>query len=206
VGLPTVTRTNGWPNRLATKPLAVLTQARCRNQHATSRLPEADGYRRGDALGVRPADVHVQPETPGTTGRSEAGRRRISRSVGGFELTQVGHDVTVLEARTRPGGRVHTLRDPFADGLYAEAGAARIPNHQTFPIGLHSHRVTAMSESERINFALEYVETIYPGMRTHFEGGVTKCWDEDEWARGVASYYKPGQFSSLLPRVARPEG
>ena len=45
-----------------------------------------------------------------------------------FELTQVGHDVTVLEARTRPGGRVDTLRDPFADGLYAEAGAARIPN------------------------------------------------------------------------------
>jgi monoamine oxidase len=36
----------------------------------------------------------------------------------------------VLEARTRPGGRVHTLREPFSDGLYAEAGAARIPeNH-----------------------------------------------------------------------------
>jgi NADPH-dependent 2,4-dienoyl-CoA reductase/sulfur reductase-like enzyme len=81
-----------------------------------------------------------------------------------FELTQVGHDVTVLEARTRPGGRVHTLRDPFADGLYAAAGAARIPNHQAFPIGLHSRRVTAMSESGRINFALEHVDAIYSGM------------------------------------------
>src|SRR6187549_1407319 len=40
-----------------------------------------------------------------------------------YELVQLGHDVTVLEARTRPGGRVHTLRSPFADGLYAEAGA-----------------------------------------------------------------------------------
>src|SRR6266496_412365 len=39
-----------------------------------------------------------------------------------YELTQVGHEITVLEARTRPGGRVHTLRDPFAEGLYAEAG------------------------------------------------------------------------------------
>jgi monoamine oxidase len=48
----------------------------------------------------------------------------------GFELTQLGHQVTILEARARPGGRIHTLREPFADGLYAEAGAARIPeNH-----------------------------------------------------------------------------
>jgi len=50
--------------------------------------------------------------------------------VAGYELTQLGHDVTILEARTRPGGRVQTLREPFSDGLYAEAGAARIPeNH-----------------------------------------------------------------------------
>jgi monoamine oxidase len=47
----------------------------------------------------------------------------------GYELTQLGHDVTILEARARPGGRVHTLREPFSDGLYAEAGAARIPDN-----------------------------------------------------------------------------
>src|SRR5215207_3277524 len=51
-----------------------------------------------------------------------------------YELTQVGHDVTILEARTRPGGRVHTLRDTFAEGLYAEAGAARIPDHHHFTL------------------------------------------------------------------------
>ena len=49
--------------------------------------------------------------------------------VAAYELTQLGHDVTVLEARTRPGGRVHTLREPFSDGLYADEGAARIPEH-----------------------------------------------------------------------------
>jgi monoamine oxidase len=43
-----------------------------------------------------------------------------------FELDAAGHEVTVLEARTRPGGRVLTLREPFADGLHAEAGATRI--------------------------------------------------------------------------------
>ena len=40
-----------------------------------------------------------------------------------YELVQAGHQVTVLDARSRPGGRVLTLRDGFADGQYAEAGA-----------------------------------------------------------------------------------
>lgn len=39
------------------------------------------------------------------------------------ELTAAGHQVTVFEAQSRPGGRVFTLRQPFANGLYAEAGA-----------------------------------------------------------------------------------
>jgi monoamine oxidase len=43
-----------------------------------------------------------------------------------YELSQAGHDVTVLEARTRPGGRVFTMRGQFADGLYAEAGATNV--------------------------------------------------------------------------------
>jgi monoamine oxidase len=48
-----------------------------------------------------------------------------------FELSRLGHEVTLLEARLRLGGRVYTLRDPFSDGMYAEAGAAHIPdNHQ----------------------------------------------------------------------------
>jgi monoamine oxidase len=40
-----------------------------------------------------------------------------------YELNRAGYHVTVLEARSRPGGRVTTYRDPFADGLYAEMGA-----------------------------------------------------------------------------------
>ncbi|NIO08278.1 MAG: FAD-dependent oxidoreductase [Deltaproteobacteria bacterium] len=40
-----------------------------------------------------------------------------------YELNKAGFGVTVLEARSRPGGRVTTYRDPFADGLYAEMGA-----------------------------------------------------------------------------------
>src|SRR5215470_3360704 len=44
----------------------------------------------------------------------------------GFELTQAGHEVTILEAQTRPGGRACTIRQPFSDNLYAEVGATSI--------------------------------------------------------------------------------
>jgi monoamine oxidase len=44
-----------------------------------------------------------------------------------YELSSLGHDVIVLEVQERAGDRGHTLRMPFSDGLYAEAGASRIP-------------------------------------------------------------------------------
>ena len=48
----------------------------------------------------------------------------------GYELTRAGHDVKILEAQERPGGRVLTLRT-FEEGQYGDAGAARIPdNHE----------------------------------------------------------------------------
>jgi monoamine oxidase len=43
-----------------------------------------------------------------------------------YELHRGGYDVHVLEARMRPGGRIYTLREPFSDGLHAEAGAIDI--------------------------------------------------------------------------------
>jgi len=47
--------------------------------------------------------------------------------VAAYELRKAGHDPLVLEAQGRVGGRVYTLRAPFGPGLYAEAGAMRIP-------------------------------------------------------------------------------
>jgi monoamine oxidase len=46
-------------------------------------------------------------------------------------LERAGAEVTVVEARDRVGGRVHTLRDGFVDGQHAEAGADLIESEQT---------------------------------------------------------------------------
>lgn len=65
----------------------------------------------------------------------------IAGLVAAYELKRAGWDVTVLEARERIGGRVWTVRGgdrivqsgredqvcQFSDGLYLNAGAARIP-------------------------------------------------------------------------------
>ena len=63
----------------------------------------------------------------------------MSGLVAGYELTRAGHDVIILEARDRVGGRVLTLRDPFSDGHFAEAGAARIPPDHDLTLGYADH-------------------------------------------------------------------
>lgn len=67
----------------------------------------------------------------------------IAGMTAAYELERAGFRVTVLEARARVGGRVWTLRGgdkvemvgeetqtvSFSDGLYMNAGPARIPSH-----------------------------------------------------------------------------
>jgi len=95
-------------------------------------IPRRDFIRQG-ALAA--AAAVVAPARAGL-GRTAAARKAVVVGAGlaglsaAYELRRAGHEVTVLEAQERPGGRVLTLRG-FDDGLYADAGAARIPdNHE----------------------------------------------------------------------------
>jgi len=100
--------------------------------------------------------------------------------VAGYELSQLGHHITILEAQARAGGRVQTLRDPFSDGLYAEAGAARIPD---------SHDLT-----------LKYVklfgvplEPMYPSRLSALRvaGDSRREVSMDAFTNGLAEYFGP---------------
>ena len=63
----------------------------------------------------------------------------IAGLVAAYELKRAGHSVTILEARDRIGGRVFTVRAPFSDEHFAEAGAARIPTDHDLTIGYAEH-------------------------------------------------------------------
>ncbi|MGH9971826.1 MAG: flavin monoamine oxidase family protein [Pyrinomonadaceae bacterium] len=77
---------------------------------------------------------------------------------------------------------------------------------QSYSGGPDARRIASMKEGERVSFVLGEMEKVFPGVRDNFEGGVSKCWDEDEWARGASSWYKPGQMGELWPHIARSEG
>jgi hypothetical protein len=80
-----------------------------------------------------------------------------------YELLAQGHRVTLLEAQLRPGGRVRTLRENLAPGLYVEAGPEAIPG---------AHEIT-----------LHYAKTLgvpvvphnVPGMRGRYRSASTKA-------------------------------
>ena len=104
------------------------------------------------AMGLLNAAAAAPPTPFALPGGSGRGRSivilgaGIAGLVAAYELRRAGWNVTVLEARDRVGGRVWTVRGgdrieqigrpdqvcTFSDGLYLNAGAARIPGaHHT---------------------------------------------------------------------------
>jgi len=71
--------------------------------------------------------AHGLPDVPGKRKRVAIVGAGMAGLTAAAELLRAGHDPIVLEARQRVGGRVYTMREPFTHGLYAEAGAMRIP-------------------------------------------------------------------------------
>lgn len=69
-------------------------------------------------------------------------------------LVEKGYEVTVVEARDRPGGRIWTWREPWKDGQWLEAGAPGGPDTarrmakwcETLGLELAALRATAPSE------------------------------------------------------------
>ncbi|MDQ0199408.1 monoamine oxidase [Neobacillus ginsengisoli] len=70
-------------------------------------------------------------------------------------LKDAGHEVTILEATQRVGGRIYTMRAPFMDDMYLDVGAMRIPNTHYLALeyikkfGLHANPLHLFLRSRR---------------------------------------------------------
>jgi monoamine oxidase len=63
-----------------------------------------------------------------------------------------------------------------------------------------------MSNDERLKFALEQMNKVHPNVFDYYEGGTSKSWQLDPYSRGAYSLFLPGQITSWLPEIIRPEG
>jgi monoamine oxidase len=72
--------------------------------------------------------------------------------------------------------------------------------------GNDARRFLALSGSARLDYVLAHTEKIYPGIRERVVRDTTVCWDEDPWARGGYSWFRPGEMTTLLPDIIAPEG
>jgi monoamine oxidase len=73
---------------------------------------------------------------------------------------------------------------------------------QTYLRGFESEKLTALPPDERTKVTLERMERVFPGARSNFEKGITKCWSEDEWVRGAWAH----SDEKTLQVISEPEG
>jgi monoamine oxidase len=154
-----------------------------------------------EAMGLLHAPAAAEPfELPPGGGR---GRKvvilgaGISGLVSAYELRRAGWDVTVLEARSRIGGRVWTVRGGdrivqngrpdqvcgFSEGLYLNAGAARIPHHH--------HTILGYARS--LGVPMEVMVNSNRAARSEFGGRI--------FSNRQLAYDVRGRFSELLAKA-----
>ena len=71
--------------------------------------------------------------------------------------------------------------------------------------GRHARAIAKIADDAREALVLRELENVFPGISRYVEGCLFKCWDDDRWVRGAASWYRPGQMVELWPHVATPE-
>jgi monoamine oxidase len=122
-----------------------------------------------------------------------------------LDLRDAGWDVVVLEARDRVGGRVHTLRDPFTDGLHAEAGGESIDdNHDAIQALAHRYGLPLEQRTPNrlLSGAAYYQGARYPVIAFALRPGVLDSYDSFSAALLDLSTGMDPEHPELFPGAA----
>jgi monoamine oxidase len=72
--------------------------------------------------------------------------------------------------------------------------------------GENARRLSALPEADRLAAFLQIAERVHPDAQRHMAHGLSKCWDEDPFARGAYTWFKPGQMREMAALLPQSEG
>lgn len=110
-------------------------------------------------------------------------------------LKDAGHQVTILEGSDRIGGRVFTLRSPFHNNQYIEAGAMRIPS---------THQLT-LEYISKFRLSLNKFVNITPNDLLYVNGVKTRRWiyeQDPDILRFPLAPHERGKTADELAKLA----
>jgi monoamine oxidase len=121
----------------------------------------------------------------------------LSGLVAATEIQAAGHDVVVLEARNRVGGRVFTLRDGFDGGQFADIGAEIIYRGQNHIADLCGKNEVELTEE--FSMGSEVPNLIFGGQRLARAAAAEVV----EELRAAIRRIRPGHYETVAQWLRR---
>jgi monoamine oxidase len=101
-------------------------------------------------------------------------------------------------------GSARTERAEIWDAAYDRQGPARGLLGATAG-GATGREFLAKTGAQSLAFGVDLVADAFPGIRSALEKGIIHQWAQDRWSQGAFVAFAPGQMTTLLPEIARPE-
>jgi len=176
----------------------------------------SSGFRveyRADQRVERVAASRVIFTIPFTTLRNIEIRPRLSRpkELAIAQLSYYAGTRVLLQARTRfwrsadLSGSARTDRATEVwDSTFDQVTSRRGILGASFGGGI-GRTVLNMTPQDSLTFGIGLVADAFPAIRSEFEKGFVQRWALDPWSLGAFPVFKPGEMSTLMPAIARPE-